>query len=406
VATPGGLRGLFASSDFRILWIVLLCSGLGMWLRILGTSQWLLDATGSAVMVGLIGVVQLVVQIPALLWGGTLADRIDRKRLMTFAHAVTCAVLFTLGALNALALLTPPLVYAAIALSAASQMFANPARSALVAAVVPPEQLMRAASTDNATGNTAAILGPLLFAALSLAFGLTAAFMMGAALSFAAALLPVGIRASGHAAAREAGSTLAQTLDGLRYVARHPILPGLFLLDTGITVVSFYREILPVLALGMFAAGAEATGLLGAANSIGAVAGSFVALALAAYRAKGLMVLYASLAYAAVLFAFGLAEQLWLGMVLIALLGATDSVTVTVRHSTVMLTTPDAMRGRAFAIMVLAAQTANNLGTIWIGFWAGAIGAGASLVLGGVLSLLATLLIAWWWQPIRSYRSP
>jgi predicted MFS family arabinose efflux permease len=356
-------------------------------------------------MVGLIGVVQLVVQIPALLWGGTLADRLDRKTLMIVAHGATAIVLATLATLDAAGALTPTLVYVGIGLAAASQMFANPARAAIVAAVVPDAQFMRAASTDNATSNTAAILGPLLFAGLSLAAGVTAALAVGAVLSAIACALPFAVRASGHAAEKETGSTVAQTVAGLKYVARHPILPGLFLLDTGITVVSFYREILPVLALGMFAAGAEATGMLGAANSIGAVAGSFVALALAGFRAKGMMVLYASLAYGAVLLAFGLASSLWLGVLLIALLGATDSVTVTVRHTTVMLTTPDAMRGRAFSIMVLAAQTANNVGTIWVGFWAGAIGASQSMVLGGVLSLLATVAIGLLWKPIRAYRA-
>lgn len=395
----------FRYRDYRLLWIILLAGSIGLWLRILGTAQWLLNDTGSAMMVGLIGVVQLFVQIPALLWGGTLADSIDRKRLMMLAHSMTFVVMLTLGLLNAQDLLTPSLVYLAIAVSAASQMLGGPARAAMVAVVVPERQLMRAASTDNATGNTAAIVGPLLFALLTVSAGLTTAFLVAAALSLVALITPVWVRALGRAADRQAGTTFSQTVDGLRYVAKHPILPGLFLLDTGITVVSFYREILPVLALGMFAAGAHATGLLGAANSAGAVLGSFIALAFAGYRAKGMLVLYASLAYAVVLFAFGLAPYLWMGVILIALLGATDSVTVTVRHTTVMLTTPDQMRGRAFSLMILAAQTANNLGTIWIGFWAGAIGAGNSMVLGGVLSLLATLFIAWWWRPIRAYRS-
>ena len=67
-----------------------------LWMRILGTAQWLLDETGSAVLVGFIGVVQLVVQIPALLWGGTLADRIDRKQVIALAHAVTAVALLSL----------------------------------------------------------------------------------------------------------------------------------------------------------------------------------------------------------------------------------------------------------------------------------------------------------------------
>jgi MFS family permease len=383
------------------------------WFRILGTSQWLLEETGSAAVVGLIGVVQLVVQIPALLWAGALADRVDRKRLMLLAHGTTALTLGGLALLNAQGALTATGVFVGIAITAASGMLASPARSALVPAVVPSRQLLAASATDSASQNVAAIVGPLFFAAVSLGSGLTVAFSIAAALALLAALLPPFIRAAGVAALGIAGepraaprSTLLEAWDGLRYVSRHPILPGLFLLDTGITVASFYREILPVLALGLFAGGASATGLLGAANSAGAIAGSFIAALFAGYRATGLLVLYASLAYGVLLFGFGLADTLWLGAVMIALLGAADSVTVAVRQTTVMLTTPDHMRGRAFSLMIVAAQTANNIGTIWVGAWAAWIGASNTMLLGGVISIAATLIIARAWAPIRQYRSP
>ena len=118
-----------------------------------------------------------------------------------------------------------------------------------------------------------------------------------------------------------------------------------------------------------------------------------------------MLVLYASFAYGFILFGFGTASSLWLGVLMIAALGAADAVTVAVRQTTVMLTTPDNMRGRAFSLLVLAAQTANNIGTIWVGFWAGAIGAGNTMVLGGVISIIATALIWRFWRPIREFRS-
>lgn len=404
---------VFRIRDYRFLWGAMFAASLVTWFRILGTSQWLLDATGSALAVGAIGVIQLVVQIPTLLWGGALADRVDRKRLMTAAHGTTCLSLLTLAGLNGAGLLTPLLVYAGIAVTAASQMLASPARSALVPAVVPHPELLRANAVDTASQNIAAIVGPLLFAALSLAAGLTVAFFVAALLAATAAALPNGIRASGRAVPGSAGtpagrapSTLALAQEGLHYVRHHPILPGLFLLDAGITVASFYREILPVLALGLFAGGASATGLLGAANSAGAIAGAVIAGLFAAYRAPGLLVLWASLAYGVLLFGFGLASSLWFGALMIGLLGAADAVTVAVRQTTVMLTTPDHMRGRAFSLMVVAAQSANNIGTIWVGAWAAWIGAANTMVLGGIISIVATLVIARIWSPIREYRSP
>jgi len=398
----------FSYRDYRFLWGAMVTGSVVVWLRILGTAQWLLDETGSAVLVGLIGVVQLVVQVPALLWGGALADRIDRKRLMALANAVTGAALLLLGLLNSQELLTPAMVYLGIALTAASQMLANPARSALVPIVIPERHLLLAASTDTASQNAAAIAGPLLFAAAAVSLGLSAVFLLGGVIALVSSVLPLLIQARGVADGHADGparSTLQQTTDGFRYVAKHPILPGLFLLDAGITTASFYREILPVLALGLFGAGASATGMLGAANSTGAIVGSFLALLLVGYRAKGMLVLYASFAYGFILFGFGAASSLWVGMLMIAALGAADAVTVAVRQTTVMLTTPDHMRGRAFALMILAAATANNVGTIWVGAWAGAIGAGNTMLLGGVISVAATALIWRFWRPIREFRS-
>ena len=398
---------LFAIRDYQLLWGAMMSASIVVWLRIFSTSQWLLETTGSAAVVGAIGVIQLVMQIPALLWGGTLADRMDRKRLLFMANAGTCLVMLAFGVLSGLHLLTPTLVFVGIAITSASQMFASPARSAMVPRVVPPHLLLPAAANDNASANVAAVAAPLLFAAISLGAGLTTAFMVGALLGVLATLLPLGIRASGLPEGGQLTSTsqLEQTRAGLSYVAKHPILPGLFLLDTGITVASFYREILPVLALGLFAGGASATGVLGAANSVGAIAGSVVAALFVSYRAKGMLVLFASFAYGFAMFGFGLANSLWMGMLMIGLLGATDAVTVAVRQTTVMLTTPDHMRGRAFSIMVLAAQTANNVGTIWVGFWAAGIGAANTMILGGVISVVATALIGWWWKPIRTFRS-
>lgn len=397
----------FAYRDYRLLWGTLVTGSIVVWLRILGTAQWLLDETGSAVLVGLIGVVQLVVQVPALLWGGTLADRVDRKRLIAAAQAVTAVVLLLLGFLNAQKLLTPPMVYLGIAFTAMSQMLSSPARSALVPIIIPGPHLLLATSTDTASQNAAAIAGPLLFAAVAVSAGLSATFLLGGTIALVASLLPLFIRARGVAHGHDGPvrSTLEQIRDGFRYVTKHPILPGLFLLDAGITTASFYREILPVLALGLFGAGASATGMLGAANSTGAIVGAFVALLFASYRAKGMLVLYASFAYGFILFGFGAANSLWVGMLMIAALGAADAVTVAVRQTTVMLTTPDHMRGRAFALMILAAQTANNVGTIWVGAWAGAIGAANTMLLGGAISVAATALIWRFWRPIREFRS-
>jgi len=375
-------------------------------MRILAAAQWLLDTTGSAAQLGLIGAVQLVVQIPALLYGGTLADHLDRKRLMAVANGTTALVFAALALLAGSGALSSWQVFLAIAITAATHVVSTPARAALVPAVVPERHVMLAVTTDTATQNVGSVVGPLLFAIVAEVFGLGAAFAATAVVGLPSVLLPMLVCARGRAEEASTGTTLRRAWEGFRFVLRHPILPGLFLLDTGLTVVSFYRETLPVLARGLFRGGAGATGVLGAANSAGAIVGSFGALFFAGYRAKGMLVLYATLAYVLILFGFGSVTTLWLGAIMIAGLGGSDAVTVAVRQTTVQLTTPDHMRGRAFAFLVLSAQTANNVGTVWVGFWAAAIGAPNTMLLGGVLSTIATLVIWRLWRPIREYRYP
>ena len=393
--------------DYRILWTILVFGSIVVWMRILSTAQWLLEETGSAFLVGLIGVVQLCVQIPATLWAGTLADRVDRKNLITLGHGITGITLLLLGLLDSQEVLTPIMMYLGIAITAGAHMLASPARSTLVPVIIPKSKLLLAASTDSASQNGAAIAGPLFFALIAFHSNLTMVFLLSGSIALVTAVLPLCIRVRGRAPkSRDQDlSHVQQTFNGFGYISRHPILPGLFLLDIGITTASFYREILPVLALGLFAGGASATGMLGAANSSGAILGSFFAMLLVSYRAKGMLVLYASFAYGVFLLGLGSANTLLMGMLMIGLLGAADAVTVAVRQTTIMLTTPDEMRGRAFSLMILAAQTANNIGTIWVGFWVGAIGAGNTMLLGGFISILATGLIYKFWQPIRAFRS-
>lgn len=396
----------FRFRDYRLLWTAAFLSTVVMWLRILATAQWIEDETGNAAALGIIGIVQLIVQIPSLLYGGALSDKIDRKRLMAAANAISLVTLFVLGVLDASGALNIGLVYLSIAVMSGAQMMVNPARSALMPATVPRTHIMLGVTTDTASQNIAMIVGPLIFAYVASAFDLTTVFFLAASISVVAMLSPLLIRAVGRAEGGSDGSMIARIREGFVFVARHPILPGLFLLDTGNTVVSFYREILPALARGLFRSDAAGTGLLGAANSTGAVVGAVSVLFFAGYRAKGMLVLYATLVYAVALFGFGVVNQLWMGMVMIAILGGADAVTVAVRQTTIQLTTPDHMRGRAFSFMILAAQTANNLGTIWVGFWAAAIGPGNTMIMGGVIAVIATLIVWRVWRPIREYRYP
>ena len=379
-----------------------------MQMRMLATGVWLYDVTGSGLQLGLLGVVQLAVQLPAILFGGALADRWDRKKLIAVAQSFSFVFMGIVSLLAATDRLEPWHIYAVTAILGITSVLGGPARSAITANIVPRSHLMHAVTSNQATFQIGAIAAPLAFALVVETLDATAAFIASAAFALPASVMPLMIRAQVAPAERwdEDESVLKRIWEGAVYVMRHPILPGLYLLDIGVTIVSFYRQILPLIVDRMFKAGPAAVGVVTAANSLGGVVGTFSVLFLANYRAKGLLVLYATLVYALLLIAFGLTTSLWLGTLIIAGLGATDAIGMTTRQTTVQLTTPDHMRGRAVSAHSVSAMTANNLGTFEVGFLSEQIGADRTMILGGVISLVVVIAVWWLVRGIREYRYP
>ena len=397
----------FTLGGFRLLWASALSWVMTRELRILVTSFWLFETTGDGKQLALIGAVQLVVQIPALLWSGTLTDRVDRRRMLAITHAVSVLLMALMGLLDLAGQLQPWHVYIAIALMASTNIMGSPAQAALLPSVVPERWLVQGVVAQTVTQQAAAVLSPLLFALVAWAIGLTATFFLTVAVSTPAVVLPLLIRIRFvPPLIREEGSTVRRTWEGLRFIRRHRLLPGLYVLDAGITVFSFYRQLFPLFAKELYGGAATATGLLTAANAIGGICGTLLVLFLRNYRPKGMLVLYATIVYALLLIPLAVSTKLWIGMILIGGLGAMDGISVAMRQSIVQLTTPDQMRGRAVAFQVLSAQTANNLGTLEVGFLAAAAGLSFTLAFGGAAALVMTLAI-WRVMPgIRHYRYP
>ena len=406
----------FAFADYRILWIASIGGLMTMQMRMLATGVWLYEETGSGLQLGALGLVQLAVQLPAILFGGALADQLDRKKLIAAAQSFSLVFVGIVAYLDYTDALDPWHIYAVTAILGVSSVLGGPARSAITANIVPRSHLMGAVAWNQMTFQAGAVIAPLAFAVIIETLDTAATFAIAAAFAVPATFMPLMIRTS--VAPPDAGeswrSIIVRIWQGAKYVLTHPILPGLYLLDIGVTVFSYYRQVLPLIVDRMFRSGPGAVGVFTAANSLGGIAGTFAVLFLANYRAKGMLVLYATLAYAALLLVFGFTPALGLaalaatalGTLTMAGLGATDAIGMTTRQTTVQLTTPDDMRGRAVSAHSVSAMTANNLGTFYIGFMSERIGAENTMLLGGLISIAVVIAVWWLIKGVRQYRYP
>ena len=387
-----GLLQVFHHRDFTLLWVSGVSMSVAMTLRLLISAQWLYEETGSEIQLGLLGAVQLI-QLPVALYGGTLADTIDRKKLMAVTQGISFVMLIVLTVLAFGNWLVPWHIFVVTGASSIVNLLGGSARPAMLPRTVPRNLIVDAVTTQTISFQGASILAPLIFWQLFEGFGVTASLAATAIVALVSMVTPILIKASGKSDGTTIRAPLSSLKQGYAFVMGHQLLPGLFLLDVGVTAVSFYRTLFPIFADHLYGLGATGTGLLSAANSIGAIIGSFAVFFTQKMQRKGLLVLIATLAYSILLIAFGINSVFVIGLVIVCLLGATDAVGMTMRQAIAQLTTPDKLLGRTSGAKDFAAMGANNIGQIEVGLVSGLIGAGGTMIIGGFVAVGAVLFI-------------
>ena len=372
-------------------------------MRLLGSSQWLYDESGSAVPLGILGAIQLV-QMPVSLYGGVLADVIDRKRLLAITQSVSflSLLLLTIAAISDD--LTPWMIYLATGATGISSMMGYSARPAMMPRVLPRTHITNGVALQTSSFQIGQIVTPLMFGVFFINFGVTGTFLVGTIFALLSMIMPLLINASGRpdpATAKQ--PQLTSLIEGIRYVFKHPILPGLYVMDVGVTIVSFYRMLFPLFADQLYGMGSGGTAALATANAVGGMSGSMLVFFTERIHRKGRLVLGATFIYAIGLFAFGFNEIFWLGLFIVGLLGATDAVGMTMRQAIVQLTTPDRLIGRASSAHSFSAIGANHIGQMEVAFLASIIGAGYTMVLGGGVAVAVVGLVFWLIPGVRRY---
>ena len=215
----------FLRGDFFFLWSSGVAMTVSMLLRTLISTQWLYDTTGSATELGLLGAVQFV-QLPMALYGGSLADRLDRKKLMVLIQAIGSLLLLTMTLLAMSNALEPWHIFVVIGTSGMVNMLGASARPAMLPRVVPRERLTHAVTILNVSSQMATVAGPLLFWWFYAELGLTVSLGISTGISLLGTVLPLLMRASGKPEVKDHQTTWKSLTEGALFVMKHPLLPA------------------------------------------------------------------------------------------------------------------------------------------------------------------------------------
>jgi MFS family permease len=385
------LRGP-AAGPFRRLWVGTGISAIGSQVTLVAIPFQVWELTHSTLLVGLLGLVALVPLLTVPLYAGAVADAVDRRRMLLFSDV---ALLMTTLVLLGNALLADPRVWVLFViegLGTAAYGFQRPARNAITPRLVPPEQLTAAIVVEDAVFNLSRVAGPAMAGFLIAVIGLAGAYAVDA-VTFAASLVAIWSLPPVPAADEADRPGLRSVLEGLRYVRRKPVLLGIFLVDTNAMIFGMPSALFPAFAEDL-GGGAGTVGLLYSAPYAGALAATLLSGWVGHVRRQGLGVCVAAGLWGVAIALFGLADAVWVALILLAVAGAADYVSAVLRATILLASTPDSMRGRASGIELAQVAGAPALGNLEAGVVASLVSVRASIVSGGVICVAGTIAIA------------
>ena len=369
----------------------------------------LYERTGSALALGMVGLVTAIPVVLLALPAGHLADSADRKKIVIGAQIVFIMMSLSLAAVSWRA--GPVfIVYAILLVRGVAQAYNNPARSALLPRLVPVEVFGNAVTWSSSAFQTAAVVGPAIGGlVIAIQHRATGAYVIDAILTSIYLVTLFAIR--GDAAAKaEAGPfalrpnermTLQSLAAGMRYVRDTKVILAALTLDLFAVLLGGATALLPIFAKDILHVGPEGLGWLRAAPSIGAL---LLMLAIAhrpPMRRTGWNLILSVVGFGIATIVFGLSRSFGLSIVMLFILGGLDGISMIIRATLVQLWTPDEMRGRVSAVNSVFIDMSNELGGFESGALAAAVGPVAAVVGGGIGTIIVVAGVAYAWPELR-----
>ncbi|WP_344406953.1 MFS transporter [Dactylosporangium fulvum] len=407
--SPKKRRRLFAdvtplreSPEFRRLWASQACSAIGTQMTAVALAVQLYQLTHSSFAVGALGLALAVPLLVVGLFGGTVADSMDRRKIVLVTSSGLVVVAVVLAAQAVLDLRQVWLLYVLAALQSTLFAIELPASSSFLARLLPPERIAAATALGQVSFQASLTAGPLLAGLVIATAGLEAAYAVDAVTFFAVLYAVLRLRAMRPEGAGVSPGLRAIT-EGLRFVRHNPLLAAVFLVDLNAMVLGMPRALFPALADTHFDGGAAVTGVLYAAPAVGGLLGAIFSGPLGHVHRQGRAMLFSVTVWGAATACFALTADLVLAVAILVVAGAADVVTAVFRATILQVNTPDELRGRLNGLDFVVGEGGPRLGDVRAGSLAAITSPVVSALGGGLACVAGAALIALFLPAVARY---
>ncbi|AWN24558.1 MFS transporter [Deinococcus irradiatisoli] len=396
-------RAVLRLPEFRAMLLAAVCSTLASRAVALTVAYQLYQLTKNPLTLGLLGLVEAIPALSLALFGGVVADRNDRRRILlaTVSVEVLCALAFALYAPQAVHYGIVPILALIFTLGVA-RGFSDPALPAFQAQVVPRELLLRASAWRSSAGQAAAISGPALGGVLYASVGAAGSYL------FAFVLLLVSLGCVAYVKPKPRpqftpGEPFSQSIKaGLAFVMQRQVLVGSMALDLFSVLFGGAVALLPIFASDILKVGPTGLGVLVASPSIGSLVVMLYATKRPPGKNAGRTLLAVVAGFGLSIIVFGLSQNFALSVGALIAAGVFDGVSMVIRNATLQLKAPDHMRGRVNAVSGMFIGASNELGAFESGVAAKLLGTARSVWLGGIVTLIVVGVTAYLAPELRA----
>jgi len=378
---------------FRIYWLGMFVSLVGTWIQTVAQSWLIFQLTNSAFLLGVVGFLGSIPIFVLSLFGGVLADRINKRNILIFTQAAFMLLAFLLAVLTQFKFIMPAQIMFIALLNGVIMAFDAPARQSIVVELVGREHLFNAITLNSVAFNSSRIIGPAIAGVLISTIGMSGCFYLNG-ISFLAVIIALFYIKFGKSIVRNNNSAFRDIKEGLVFISHHRLILALVSVVAAISLFGIsYIMLMPVFASHVLGVGVKGLGVLMSSTGIGALLGALGLARLGNFRSKGRLLIWSVFLFSVSLMVFSLSKGYFLSIFALIFVGCCSVIPIALVNTLLQVSVPDEFRGRVMSLFMITFAGIMPFGNLIAGTLAQSWGVSAALFFCGLVCLVLFSLI-------------
>jgi len=375
---------------------------IGTWIQAVAQSWLVFQLTHSAFLLGVVGFLSSIPVFFLSLFGGVLADRLNKRNILIATQTAFMLLAFILAVFTQLKLITPLEIMLIAVLNGIVMAFDAPSRQAVVVELVGKEHLFNAISLNSVAFNSSRIIGPALAGILVALIGMSGCFYINGISFLAVIIALLLIRLNNNRVIREDNTAIKDIRDGLNFIKNNRLILILITMVGAVSLFGIaYAIFMPIFANDILKVGVKGLGVLMSSSGVGALIGALILARLGDFKYKGKFLVLSSMIFSVSLILFSLSKTYIFSIITLIFIGGSSVAAIALINTILQTKVPDVFRGRVMSVFMLTFAGIMPFGNLISGWLAQVLGVSVAVMISGIICTIFFIIINIFYPEVR-----